>query len=82
MDILSENDNMVVTLGGEKINSFEIELAITTNGSVSHIDTEAFFTLPVGKMHHSELRLETLAVRVGPLGQIDFWSLWKRYQGS
>ena len=34
---------MVVTLGCEKINSLERELAITTNGSVSHKETEAFF---------------------------------------
>ena len=41
-DILSHCDNVDVILGGDKINFIQRELAITTNSSVSHHDTEAF----------------------------------------
>ena len=34
------------------------------------------------ELANSELRLKILAVRMGPLGEMDSWSLWKRYQGN
>ena len=71
---------MDVALSGEKINSFEREILNTTDDSVNHNDTETCSHCTYWEDASRRIETRNIAVRVGPLGQIDSWSLWKRYE--
>ena len=68
MDMRSNDNNRDMMLGGINSNSIEKKFEIIINHSLGQGDTEAILTY---KILHSKLRIETMAVELRPLGQID-----------
>ena len=68
MDMRSNDNNRDMMLGGINSNSKERKFEIIINHSLGQVTPTPFL---LTKFLHSKLRIETMAVELRPLGQID-----------